>query len=95
MYVSSITFAGAYDSVRHTSKEHAMRTRGVATPIIAVFLRDLGSSHLEFDHNSWSTSAIRPNIGLRQGCSLSRLSFRWVAEDSISEARAAYGTAKD
>lgn len=90
LYVCQLGFAQAYDSIRHSAFEHATRTRGVATPVIAGFLRVLRSSRLKFHRSSSSTPAVRPNTGLRQGCSLSPVIFRWVVEDCMSEARAAW-----
>lgn len=70
----------------------AVRARGVATPVFAAFLRCLRTSELAFRHSTWSAAAGRPNIGLRQGCSLSPLSFRRVIEYCVAEARAAWNS---
>lgn len=76
-YMSQVDFAQARDSVR------AMR-RGVPPLVVAADLRDMRHSELLIARAGWQTRPIAPTVGLRQGCSLSRLVFRWVLEDAVS-----------
>lgn len=85
--VSQVDFSQVCDSVRHGAVQRSMLRRGVAPPIVAAYLRNMRGNELVFVHDGWRTRPIHPSIGLRQGCSLSPVVFRWVMEDTIDAAR--------
>lgn len=61
-----------------------MYRRGAPRPIITINLRDTSPVDFSVVHGVLRT----PAIGLRQGCSLSFIIFRWCMEDLASGARA-------
>lgn len=90
MCVSQVDFARALDNVRHGATQRSTLRRRVPPPVVAAYLRDMRGSELIFVHDGWKTRPIRPSIGLRQGCSLSPLVFRWVMEDAVDSKREAW-----
>lgn len=49
-----------------------------ALSVIASYIREVRSAEIVFSHGVWSIRPVRPTIGLRQGCSVSPVVFRWV-----------------
>lgn len=79
--VSQMDFARAYDSIKHAALIRAMERRDVPRPVIAAYLRELRSARMVFRHSGWATEGIAPSVGLRQGCSVSPMIFRWTMEE--------------
>lgn len=61
-----------------------MARRGVAP----ADLPDMRAMRLVFQHGLWATDAVASRIGLRQGCRLSHLVFRWVMEVLLGDIQA-------
>lgn len=58
----------------------AMVCLGVPEPLAASYARELRATNLQLRHASWETFLIAPTLGLRQGCFLSPMGFKWVLE---------------
>lgn len=93
VFFAQVDFARAYDSVLHSAVVRAMLRRGVPPPIGAAYVCDMRGTELVFQRAKLQTQGIRPTVGLRQGCSLSPLVFRWVMEDLVAEARREWNAA--
>lgn len=83
--VVQLDFARACDAVRHAAIARSMHRRGVPAPVGALYLREIRASTLVFGHIGWHTAPVSPTIGLRQGCGVSPMVFRWIMEDIFVE----------
>lgn len=61
-------------------------------PVVATYVTDMRSAEFVFVHGCWRTCPSQPNTCLRQGCSLSPLTFRWVMAD-VADAKAEWDAA--
>lgn len=71
----------AYGSVLHTGVWRSVRRRGVPEVLVTSYFREILGTTLCLQHGSCSTEPMQPVVGLRQGCSLSPIVFRWVLSD--------------
>lgn len=87
LIVRHIDFARAYGSVSHVSVIRSMRRRGVPEAVIDSYIQEMRETTLEFGHGAWCTKGVAAIAGLRQGCDLSPMVFRWILEDSMAMLR--------
>lgn len=84
-HVAQVDFARAYDSILYVAILRALRRRCAPEAFALASIREMRRASMAFEHCDWSTPPVTAGVGLRQGCSVAPMVFRWILPECMSE----------
>lgn len=84
LFMASLDVAKAFDSVTHNAILDILRSSGVPVPMIEYVAEVYRGSSTKLQSGSWTSQAIHPNCGVKQGDPLSPMLFNMVIDRLFS-----------